>query len=271
MLTVALTVVIALAALLFAGPAPAAHADTGRLEFSRDGITWAAAPPEALFRDGLVLVPGTSADATVHIRSTAETAGVLRTSVTNIRTSDEDAEEYFGISSVTDTRTGADGAATGLERTRVADLAELTPLGAPQRLEPGQSVTFTLTINLDLQTGAAGAQNSAIGLDLAVSFTDSAAGGGAGGAVEPALILPVLPPAEGGERPVGQNPVPTAGEPREGALTEPAPAGTEALDGTGRGTLAITGITRSAIVAAITFTVLGGLLLLASRATRRRS
>lgn len=264
-------------ALLLLGPAPAAQALEERLEFSRDGVTWASVPPEALFERSVVLVPGGSATAALHVRSTAETPGVLAASVTNVRTTGPEAEEYFGLQARTDTGTGNEGAGVGLDRTRVADLAEHTLLGAPFTLESGQSAAFTLTIDLDLRPGGTGAQNSAIGLDLAISFTDAAATGGgpgAGAEDEPPMSLPVLPPGENGPQEGGASSAPARAGAPDGSViapTERERAGAEGADGAYPGFLAVTGIARSTIVAAVALPLVGAVLMLASRIRRERT
>lgn len=270
--------IAAVVAAVLLGPAPSAHALDGRLEFSQDGTTWVSTSPEALFDGDVVLVPGSSATATLHVRSTAETPGVLATALTNVRTSDEAAEEYFGVQASTDAGTGADGTGVGLERTRVADLGEHTLVGPVLTLEPGQSAQFTLTIDLDLRPDGTGAQNSAIGLDLAISFTDVAGAGDGGGGHDDGLDGAL----DGGKAgmPGGESPGGEHGEVLNPPQIIPAfPAGAEpplpgassapptAVDpgAPARGFLAITGIARSAIITGIAVTLLGGLLLVASR------
>lgn len=273
---VAWTMVMAMLAALLLGPVPSAHASHGRLEFSTDGTTWTSAPPVALFERGVVLVPGRSASSTLHMRSTAETPGVLAAALTNVRVSDESVEKYFGVQASTGAGPGVDnGAGVGLPRTAVADLKEYTPVGSLLTLDPGQSTQFTLTIDLDLRPGGTGAQNSAIGLDLAISFTDATAVGGGddgrpegqdgiggenGEGLNPPQVIPALP------APADQSPGTASAEAPSAA--EP---GTNAGPASDRGLLAITGIARSAIITALVSTLLGALLLAVSRSRREQS
>lgn len=268
------TMLIAMVSALLLGPIPSAHALDGRLEFSTDGATWTSAPPTSLFDSGVVLVPGGSVSSTLHMRSTAQTPGVLVAALTNVRVSDESAEKYFGVRATTDAGTGVDGVGVGLDRTAVTDLEDFTPIGSPLTLAPGQSARFTLTIDLDFRPGGTGAQNSAIALDLALSFTDAAAvpsGGGSlpggqdGEDLNPPQLIPALP------APAGQHPSAGTDGTRaaaSGAAVDPAASSGTTAD---RGTLAVTGIARSAIIAAAALTLLGALLLALSRRARDRS
>lgn len=253
-------VVIAMVAALLLGPVPAAHAVDDRLQFSTDGTTWTSAPPESLFHSGVVLVPGGSVSSTLYVRSTAQTPGVLSAGLTNVRVSDESAEKYFGVRATADIGTGTDGAGAGLDRTAVSDLEEYTRIGLPLTLAPGQGAQFTLAIDLDLRPDGTEAQNSAIGLDLALSFTDASAASGNGGGpsgeagdgeLNPPQIIPAMP-ASGEQDP-------------HGALDAPAAAAPAAETAPDRGALAVTGFARSLVTAATVTTLLGALLLGISR------
>lgn len=268
---------------LLAAPVMPAHALGSPLRFSTDGVTWTSVPPEALFTDDVVLVPGGSTTATLHLRSAAPTRGALDIATTNVRASDPEAAEAFGIEVAAEAETDTGGTGDGLPRTRFADLTENTPVSPTVTLEPGQSASFTLTIDLGEETSGTAAQNSAIGLDLAIGFRDAAAGGGEGphgtpdSGTAPPQVIHVLPPGENLPPGRGGNPVqPPAAEPAESAGTQgPSadPAATVRNQGqpaddppaSGRGLLAITGIARGAIVTALAVTALGGLLLLISR------
>ncbi|MGO1226105.1 MAG: hypothetical protein ACTMH5_04660 [Brachybacterium sp.] len=203
--------------LLALGLAPAGYASGDHLEVSVDGVTWSRALPDALFEGDIVLVPGEATASRLHLRSTAPTVGVLELALQDVTASDRDAATSFGVQLEV---TGGhwDAAVTGgLPRTRFADLDENTRVGAPIHLEPGEAVTMTLTIDLDAHATGTTSQNSAIGLDLAITFTDalvagegvpgpgtagdgshgsSPAGDGpdgtGGGAAAPGRIIPVL-------------------------------------------------------------------------------
>ena len=271
--------VLAVVSAVMLGPAPSAHALDTPLEFSTDGTTWTSVPPASLFDNGVVLVPGGSVSSTLHMRSTAQTPGVLVAALTNVRVSDESAEKYFGVRATSDAGTGVDGAGVGLGRTAVTDLEEFTPIGPRLTLAPGQSAQFTLTVDLDLRPGGTGAQNSAIALDLALSFTEAAAvpgggdglpGGQDGEGLNPPQLIPALP-APGGQHPsAGTDGAGTdgAGGAASGAAADPAASSETSAD---RGALAVTGIARSAIIVAAVLTALGALLVAISRRTRDRS
>lgn len=261
--------VIAMVAALLLGPVPAAHAMDGRLQFSTDGTTWTSSPPESLFHSGVVLVPGGSVSSTLYLRSTAQTPGVLSAALTNVRVSDESAEKYFGVRATSDAGTGIVGAGAGLDRTAVADLEEYTRIGSLLTLVPGQSAQFTLTIDLDLRPYGTGAQNSSIGLDLALSFTDASAapggqdglpGGTDDGEPDPPQVIPALRAPED-QQPSGPS----------NAAPPSTDADVDAGAGADRGALALTGIARSAIITAFTLTLLGALLLSISRHRGDRS
>ena len=266
-------VAIAMVAAVMLGPAPSAHALDTPLEFSTDGTTWTSAPPASLFDNGVVLVPGGSVSSTLHMRSTAPTPGVLVAALTNVMISDESAGKYFGVRATSDAGTGVDGAGVGLGRTAVTDLEEFTPIGPRLTLAPGQSAQFTLTVDLDLRPGGTGAQNSAIALDLALSFTDAAAVPGGGGlpggqdgeGLNAPQLIPALP-APGGQHPSAGTD--GAGGAASGAAADPAASSETSAD---RGALAVTGIARSAIIVAAVLTALGALLVAISRRTRDRS
>lgn len=170
------------AASLFAAlllvPIPSANAVDDQLQVSLDGTTWASALPETLFEDDIVLVPGGSASAHLHLRSAAPSAGLLDLGLTNVLVSGADAEKFFGLTIDVSGDVGGDNANAGLSRTRFADLHEGSHLGAPLRLVPGQSITLTVTIDLDDRAGGNRSQDAAIALDLAVFFVDSLAAGG---------------------------------------------------------------------------------------------
>ena len=156
---------------------PVATADGDHLEVSLDGLSWSSSLPDALFADDILLVPGQSVTTELHLRSTAPTAGVLELALMNISASDEWAAQSFGFQVELAEGRGDDTLGGGLPRTRFADLEEGTRLGSPVHLEPGEAVALTLTIDLDARATGNHSQNSAIGLDLVVSFVDVLASG----------------------------------------------------------------------------------------------
>lgn len=251
----------ALAVLLLLAPVPAARADTRLLEFSRDGLTWSSTPQEALFDADLVMAPGASTRATLHLRSLAPSAGVLELALTDVRASGEDAGRAFWVAAsatAVASTTGLDAAAGGLSRTRVGDLAERTPVGPRIELAPGQSARLTLTIGFAGVPEGTGARRSSIGLGVSIVFQDARAAAGAGpgrapapGASVPwttdAQVVPAFPAP--GDRPGHAEPA--------GAAAPPT--------GEGRALLALTGIARSLIIAAVAVTLCGGLLMLLAR------
>lgn len=244
-----LTLVLALASIT------PSHADERPLEFSLDGVHWTSAPSAALFGEGVVLVPGGSATATLHLRSIVSSPGMLDVSLTNVQISTADAGRAFGLAVLTEAGAEVEGVGVGLPRTRFADLANSTPLGPPVRLDPGQSARYVLTIDLESLPHEADAQATAISLDVAIAFRDATVTGGAGstpGPISPPMVLPVLGPD---------------------AVQEPRPeqlATSEALGSDSAGALAVTGFARTVVLLAATGMIGGGLLLLLAARRRER-
>lgn len=225
---------------LILAAAPPGRAESSPLEFSQDGVHWTSRTPTALFRDDVVLAPGGSTTATLHLRSTAPSPGLLELSLTNVRFSAEEAGHAFGVEVRTDPGRGAGDAGAGLPRTRLADLTEGTPVGPPLRLAPGQTARVLVTIDLAPTTESAGAQSTAVGLDLALGFRDAVAGGAddesSAAPSSPAVTIPA-----------------TAAPGQEASAPSPGP-------------LAVTGFTRTVVgVVAIGLIVAGLLLLVLGR------
>lgn len=168
-------IAIALAMVLTLLAMPAATAKGHHLEVSLDGVSWSSSLPDALFEDDIVLVPGQSVTTELHLRSTAPTAGALELALKNISASDEWAAQSFRFQ--VELADGRGGEALGgvLPRTRFADLEDDARLGSPVHLVPGETVALTLTIDLDDHASGNHSQNSAIGLDLVVTFVDALA------------------------------------------------------------------------------------------------
>lgn len=247
-----LTLVLALAAI-----APG-YAEQRPLEFSDDGVHWTAAPPTALFGDDVVLVPGSSATAALHLRNIASSPGTLDVSLTNVQISTEEAGQAFGLATLTDAGTGVEGAVIGLPRTRFSDLTNATPIGPPVTLDPGQSARFLLTIDLESLPDGAHAQSTAISLDVAITFRDATTTEGSGsepGHTAPTVVLPV----------VAADPTQVPAPATERLTTSKATGSDSA------GFLALTGFTRTVfLVAATGMVTVGFLLLLAARWKERR-
>ena len=223
------TAFIALAALVVAGLVPPANAADDNLEVSLDGASWSSALPDALFEDDIVLVPGQSATTQLHLRSTAPTTGALELALTGLSASDRWAAQSFGLRVELGGARGGDARGVGLPRTRVDDLEEGARLGRPVPLEPGEVVTLTATIDLDEHTTGDRAQNSTIGLDLEITFSDAHAigagesgedvrSGHSRGSTAP-RVLPILGAGESTPHPVPHPGVEHAGE--RAALHDP--------------------------------------------------
>jgi hypothetical protein len=183
---------LALATMLVAALAPAAQALETPLEFSRDGSTWAAAPPDAVFETGPVLVPGGSATAVLHVRSTAQSDGVLSASLATIGAPDDEAARRLGVTGSVTARSAGHGAVTGvpddghdgaeahLPRTSLAELETPAPLDRELRLAPGQSATILLSIDLAAETSGTRAQDTSVDVALGLTFRDARSGGAEG-------------------------------------------------------------------------------------------
>lgn len=257
---------VVIAALLGLVIVPAAYAQGDSLEVSLDGTSWSRTLPDALFEDDILLVPGESVSTRLHLRSAAPTTGVLEAELKNVSTSDDEAAGSFGfqIEAVEGRNDGV--AVGGLPRTRFADLDEGTRLGAPLRLEPGETVTLVLTIDLDEAAAGNGSQNSSIGLDLALTFTDAlavsgASGGGSssghGHGTVPEHVIPVLG--------AGQSATPATQEGSSGGGAEPTVLEDPRTLSTHRGLLAVTGTSALGVL------VIAGAALLAGGALRLHS
>lgn len=222
-------VAAALALLLSVALMPLAAADGDRLEVSLDGASWSSTLPDALFEDDVVLVPGQSATAQLHLRSTAPTTGALELALTNLSASDRWAAQSFGLRVELGGARRGDALGSALPRTRVDELEEGTRLGRPVLLETGEAVTLTVTIDLDEHTTGDRAQNSTIGLDLEITFSDAhAIGAGESGEdarsghsreSTPPRVLPILAPGESTPHQVPNPGVEHAGE--RAALRDP--------------------------------------------------
>src|SRR5699024_4061226 len=75
--SVVLLLLLLLTSGLVLAAAPPGRAESSPLEFSQDGVHWTSRTPTALFRDDVVLAPGGSTTATLHLRSTAPSPGLL--------------------------------------------------------------------------------------------------------------------------------------------------------------------------------------------------
>ena len=185
---------------------------------------------------------------------------------------------------------GAGGGARGggLPRTRFAELEEGTRLGTPVRLEPGEAVALTVTIDLDDHAAGNRSQNCAIGLDLIVTFSEGLASGdgeapgddegsedgwpgekthvdhGRGSvpdhSLEPASgrVTPVFGPANSASQP---DPHPSSQHGRERPT-----AGDTSAPSDERGVLAVTGApARGMLLGALTALLLGAVLMFTAR------
>lgn len=249
----------AFAALLLLVLGLAAHAaPTSWIEFSVDGRSWSRTSPSAVFAEDIVLVPGDSASGALHLRSAAESTGFLTVSIVNVAASPSDAAEAFDLAIVSDTGEGF--GRTGLHEITGAD----GPVAA-YSLEPGESVALTVTVGLDTAITGSIAQNSAIGLDLKVTFIDAQALPGGNGAPQssaPSQAIPLLPPSHS-QGPPEQAPQEIAEDRRIDPATN---------EGTFvHGPLAVTGITGGAALLIAAMLLTGGVLALAMRRRRDRT
>ena len=248
-----------------------AHALGDQLEFSTDGTSWSSLPPDSLFDTGVVLVPGDSATATLHLRSIAPTPGALGVALTDVRSAGPDAARHFGVSAMVDAESGGEASEIGMPRISFAELAAHSWAGPQIILEPGQSVEIVLTVDFAHRSGSTGGRNSSVNLSLAVSFADARGphGGGSGDDAESAPVHVAIPlsPSGDGE---GSSSAPVAetgtGMPRLLPAEEPT-----AADHYGRvlgvpGLLARTGIDlRGMLLVTLAIIVAGSLLYTACR------
>jgi LPXTG-motif cell wall-anchored protein len=264
----------AAAALLLLAHTSTATAQPGLLEFSRDGSTWTTAPSSPLFDRDVVLVPGGSATATLHLRSTAPTAGELSLALAEVTASDEWAAQSFALQIDVAVREGEGTLDGGLPRTRFSDLEEGSRLGSPVHLAPGEDVTLTVTIALDGHAAGNRSQNSAIDLDLRVGLTEALASGGSephegastghGSKESTAQVIPVLGTGNSTGH-VDQQA--TTGHGAEPSVVEGASTPSQ-----GPGLLAVTGAAAQGMaLAALAALLLGLVMLLISRRRREET
>src|SRR5699024_8500094 len=155
---------------LVMGAAAPVHARPGALEFSQDGVLWSAAPPNALFEEQIVLVPGDSASTTLHLRNIAGSTGVLRLGLDSAEVAGEDAAEAFGITVVLTSR----NAETDVpERRAVGGLEPgLAPAGEA-RIAPREAVAITVIVDLDAAVTGQVAQSSVLHLGLTLHLAEA--------------------------------------------------------------------------------------------------
>lgn len=268
----------------------AAYAHGEPLEYSRDGYTWSVTPPDALFDDGIVLVPGGSATRTLHLRNRAAETGSLELSFENVEASDVVAGDTFGVTVESSSGHGKGGTR---ERHRVSDLGEGAPESPRLLVDPGEILSLTVTVDLDPDATGKVAQNSTIRLDLAIQFADARAVGDESDPVTPPQVIPVLPPS--GDDPSGHSggiaapaapatpggtaaPSPSSASAPSGAPAVPGAAAHEVAERTSStaagettagaaapGRLAVTGFTAGALGALAAVLIGGGIALLRSR------
>lgn len=273
----------AAAATVLAAAAPAASADTGVMEYSEDGVVWATTPPVSLFEDDIVLVPGASTTETLHLRSAAETPGVLQLSFLNAAASTDAAAEAFGVIIVE--RSG-EGDQVAPERYSIAELSAADMTTSRIRIDPGETVEISVTVDIDAEVTDSVAQHTAVDLDLAVRIADAAGvvdgegpseqdpgpGGDDVDATPPEAIISVLPSDDAGDAGPGAPGTDT------GAGT--ALAASTGQDGTALvtpeawrpwpGDLAKTGIQRGLFLLTGTVLAMGVLFVVLGRSRRRR-
>lgn len=146
------------------GPEPATAAEGG-LEFSRDGVTWSATPPAALFESVPVLVPGGGRTASLHIRNGHEGATRISAFVTDLTWSSAAAAEVFELSAV-------DGRGGAFPDTGIGAIPDCTSL-IPQRvLGSGQSIQLAVTVRMPHELTDDRGANESMGFALALGLTD---------------------------------------------------------------------------------------------------
>ncbi|GAA3662328.1 hypothetical protein [Microbacterium marinilacus] len=180
---------------------PATVTDEG-LQFSADGTVWSATAPAALFDEGLALVPGESRTAALHVRNAHDAAATLTVSVVDVV-----ADTADGFSLTAGQATGA-----GLSRTPLGELQGCTALIGPRVLQPGETATVEVTVDLDAALSGDQGQGSRASFALRVALADAAAGtGAAGGCSGGGVDIPGQPEVPG----AAATPVPT--EPADAA------------------------------------------------------
>lgn len=248
---IARVVAAGVASILLLGSAPA-QAAPEQLEFSSDGTAWSAAPPAALYSDGIRLVPGGVTTATIWVRNGAADSGILVAAIAGVEASSADAAWGFGI-------TASDDAGAGMPRTAVEAVADCTQVVAPRVLAPGEALAITVAVDLSAAVTGDRAQNDHVSFDLRIGLTDAAAGVGA---VVGCPAVPVEIPSE----PTSPGPAPSVPTP-----SDPTPPPTSPPSG--EGALPATGgqFTLGVVVVGLLTGAAGWMLMLLARRKRRRA
>lgn len=162
--TIGLTAVAVLGLAVLGPVLPAVAADDG-LEFSRDGVTWSAEPPGALFDGNPVLVPGTGWTSSVHIRNGYEGAARISAFITNIELSSPVATDTFVVSA-------SDDAGGRFAETEIGAIGDCTSL-IPQRVLPaGGEIEFAMTVQIPASVSGTYGQGETMSFDVAVGLVD---------------------------------------------------------------------------------------------------
>lgn len=150
------------------GAASPAQAVEDVVEISTDGgASWTTEPSEALFADGIVLVPGDSTSATVLVRNGRTDAGRLSVDVVDVQTGSDDATYGFGIAAHDE---------TGLSFARRAfdQVTTATRLLPSRVLDPGEVAEVTVVVDLSASLTARLAQGETVSFGLRITLTDDA-------------------------------------------------------------------------------------------------
>jgi len=184
---------LAVALALAAGAAPALAAEPG-LEYGRDGASWSATPPAAVFPVSPELVPGGSASSVLWIRSTLDVPIDVAVAIDEVTSSS--AAMMTGLQLAAATSRGAD-----LPATPLADFTGCRAVGAPATLQPGESLRIEITAMLDPALSGRAATLASADFSLRIAAAEASAGLGEGVCGDGGIVVPGTPdpPGAGGD------------------------------------------------------------------------
>jgi hypothetical protein len=161
----ALAVTLLGAALLLpALPASAASAIHHEgLEFSSDGVTWSAEPPEVLFADGFVEEPGESQSARVLVRNTRAATVHIATALSGAAWSHPLAATAFTLSS-------SDQFGSGITEAPIGTISQCTPLLPTRSVGAGDVLSIAVTVELDSSARGTGAESASVRFDVLIAL-----------------------------------------------------------------------------------------------------
>ena len=180
----AITIVVAVGAILGTGMPVAATAAAPTVDYSRDGgLTWSAAPPSFLFSSSMRLVPGDAMTENVLIRSLRADPTLMQVSLANATTASALLESALTVE-------GADAAGAGLTPTTLDALTTCQTVVPDRVLAQGEIVSVSLTMRVSSSLTGQEAQDSIGYFDLALAMSDPGTAIAPNGCAVNAVLIP---------------------------------------------------------------------------------